>query len=53
VLIDPRHPNHPTVLKQVQTGAQAFGTSVSAIELRSVSDIKAALGVIQQETWAH
>jgi putative ABC transport system substrate-binding protein len=49
ILIDPRHPNHPTVLKQVQLGAQAIGASVSAIELRSVSDIHAALSVIQQE----
>jgi putative tryptophan/tyrosine transport system substrate-binding protein len=49
VLIDPKHPNHPTVLKQVLAGAQAIGASVSAIELRSVSDINAALGLIQQE----
>jgi putative ABC transport system substrate-binding protein len=49
VLIDPKHPNHPTVLKQVQVGAQAIGASVSAIELRSVSDINAALSLIQQE----
>lgn len=49
VLIDPQHPNHPTVLKQVQVGAQAIGASVSAIELRSVSDINAALSLIQQE----
>jgi putative tryptophan/tyrosine transport system substrate-binding protein len=49
VLIDPKHPNHPTVLKQVQAGAQAVGTSVSAIELRSVSNINAALSLIQQE----
>ena len=49
VLIDPKHPNHPTVLKQVQVGAQAIGASVSAIELRSVSDIDAALGLIQQK----
>ena len=49
VLIDPKHPNHPTVLKQVQVGAQAIGASVSAIELRSVSEINAALSLIQQE----
>ncbi len=49
VLIDPKHPNHPTVLKQVQVGAQAIGASVSAIELRAVSDIDAALGLIQQK----
>src|SRR5882757_8967199 len=49
VLIDPKHPNHPTVLKQVQVGAQAIGASVSAIELHSVSDISAALSLIQQE----
>jgi putative ABC transport system substrate-binding protein len=49
VLIDPKHPNHPTVLKQVQVGAQANGASVSAIELRAVSDIDTALGLIQQK----
>jgi putative ABC transport system substrate-binding protein len=49
ILIDPKHPNHPTVLKQVQTGAQAIGASVSVIELRSVSDINAGFSLIQQE----
>jgi ABC-type uncharacterized transport system substrate-binding protein len=49
VLIDPKHPNHPTVLKQVQVGAQAIGASVSAIELRSVSVIDVALRLIQQD----
>jgi ABC-type uncharacterized transport system substrate-binding protein len=49
VLIDPKHPNHPTVLQQVQVGAQAIGVSVSTIELGSVSDIDAALSLIQQE----
>jgi putative ABC transport system substrate-binding protein len=49
VLIDPKHPNHPTVLKQVQVGAQAIGASVSTIELPSVSNIDAALGLVQQE----
>jgi putative ABC transport system substrate-binding protein len=48
VLIDPKHPNHPTVLKQVQVGAQTIGVAVSAIELRSVNDIDAALGSIRQ-----
>ena len=49
VLIDPKHPNHPTVLKQVQSAAQAIGATVSTIELRSVSDIDAALRSIQQD----
>jgi len=48
VLIDPKHPNHPTVLKQVQVTAQAIGASVSTTELRAVSDIDAALLLIQQ-----
>jgi putative ABC transport system substrate-binding protein len=38
VLIDPKHPNHPTVLKQVQLAAQASNVSVFGIELRSVGD---------------
>ena len=50
VLIDPKHPNHPTVLQQVQVGAQAIGASVSAIEMRSVSDIDPALRLIQQDS---
>ena len=49
VLIDPKHPNHPTVLQQIQVGAQAIGASVSAIELRSVSDVDAALHLVQQD----
>jgi putative ABC transport system substrate-binding protein len=49
VLIDPKHPNHATVLKQVQVTAQAIGASVSTIELRSLSDIDAALHLIQQD----
>jgi putative tryptophan/tyrosine transport system substrate-binding protein len=48
VLIDPKHPNHPTVLKQVQSAAQAIGATVSTIELRSVSEIDAALRSVQQ-----
>jgi putative ABC transport system substrate-binding protein len=49
VLIDPKHPNHPTVLQQVQVGAQAIGASVSKIEMPSVNDIDAALSAIQQD----
>jgi putative ABC transport system substrate-binding protein len=49
VLIDPKHPNHPTVLKQIQVTAQTIGASISAIELRSVSDIDAALRSVQQD----
>ena len=49
VLIDPKHPNHPTVLKQIQLGAEALGAAVSAIELRSTHDIDAAIGAIRQE----
>jgi ABC-type uncharacterized transport system substrate-binding protein len=43
VLIDPAHPNHPTVLKQVQTGAKASGIGASAIEVRSVDEIERVL----------
>jgi putative tryptophan/tyrosine transport system substrate-binding protein len=49
VLIDPKHPNHPTVLKQVQLAAQATDVSISAIELRSVRDIEVAFDAIQRE----
>jgi putative tryptophan/tyrosine transport system substrate-binding protein len=49
VLIDPKHPNHPTILKQVQSAARAIGATASTIELRSVSDIDAALRSIQRD----
>jgi putative tryptophan/tyrosine transport system substrate-binding protein len=49
VLIDPKHPNHPTVLEQIRQGAQANSTSVTAIELRSVRDIDSAISAIQQQ----
>jgi putative tryptophan/tyrosine transport system substrate-binding protein len=49
VLIDPKHPNHPTVLKQVQRTAHTIGTTISAVELPSVTDIDTALRLIQQE----
>jgi putative ABC transport system substrate-binding protein len=45
VLIDPKHPNHPTVLKQIQVTAQAIGASVSTIELHSASDISATMRI--------
>jgi putative tryptophan/tyrosine transport system substrate-binding protein len=49
VLIDLKHPNHPTVLEQIRQGAQANSTSITAIELRSVRDIDSAISAIQQE----
>jgi putative ABC transport system substrate-binding protein len=44
VMIDPAHPNHPTVLKQVQIGAKAFGIEVIPIEVRRVEEIEPILG---------
>jgi len=49
VLVDSKHPNHPTVLKQVELAAQGFGVSVATIELRAITDIDAALRLIEQE----
>ena len=49
VLIDPKHPNHPTVLERVRQAAQTTGTSITAIELRSVRDIESAIGTIRQQ----
>jgi len=48
VLIDPQHPNHPTVLERIQHTARTTGTSVTTIELRTVRDIESAIGTIQQ-----
>jgi len=53
VLIDPKHPNHPTVLKQVQLAAQATNTSIFGIELRSVRDIEAPSTLSNKSAWAH
>src|SRR5262245_22006769 len=39
-LIDPVHPNHPTVLNQVQVVAKAIGIEVSSIEVHSVDEIE-------------
>src|SRR5215831_11032309 len=49
VVIDPAHPNHPTVLKQVQVGAKAFGIEVSPIEVRSVDEIEPILDVVTRQ----
>jgi putative ABC transport system substrate-binding protein len=49
VLIDPKHPNHPTLLKQVQLAAQASNVSVFRIELPSVGDIEATFDAIKRE----
>jgi putative ABC transport system substrate-binding protein len=49
VLIDPEHPNHPTVLERVRQAARTTDTSITAIELRSVRDIESAIGTIRQE----
>ena len=49
VLIDPKHPNHPAVLKQVRDAAQAVGASVSTFELRSVNEVDAVLELIRQD----
>jgi len=46
VVIDPAHPNHPTVLKQVQVGAKAFGIEVSPIQVRTVDEIEPILDVV-------
>jgi putative ABC transport system substrate-binding protein len=46
VLINPAHPNHPTVLKQVQAGAKAISVAVSAIEVRAVDEMGAALNAV-------
>jgi len=43
VLVNPAHPNHPTVLKQIQAGAKAFGVDVSRIEVPTIDEMGAAL----------
>src|SRR5262245_11491153 len=49
VMIDPAHPNHPTVLKQVQFGANASGIEVVQIEVRRLDEIEPILGAVTLE----
>ncbi len=49
VLINPVHPNHPTVLKQVQAGAKAIGVVVSPIEVRTIDEMGTALTAVLRE----
>jgi ABC-type uncharacterized transport system substrate-binding protein len=43
-MIDPAHPNHPTVLNQVQVGAKAIGVEVSSIEV--VGEVERAVETV-------
>jgi len=43
VLMDPVHPNHPTILNQVRVAAKAIGIEVSSIEVRGVDEIERVL----------
>ena len=49
VLINPVHPNHPTVLTQVRAGAKAKSVIVSPIEVRTVDEMGAALTAVLRE----
>jgi putative ABC transport system substrate-binding protein len=49
VMVDPSHPNHPTVLRQVQSGAKAFGIEVVQIEVRRLDEIEPILGAVTLE----
>ena len=46
MLINPVHPNHPTVLKQVKAGAKVLGVAVSPVEVRSIDEMGAALTMV-------
>lgn len=49
VMIDPAHPNHPTVLNQVQIVAKAIGIEVSSIEVRGADEIERVLNRVALE----
>ncbi len=49
MLINPVHPNHPTVLKRVQAGAKAIGAAVFPIDVRTVDEIAVALTAVLRE----
>ncbi len=49
VLINPSHPNHPTVLKQVQEGGKAIGATVVPFEASNSAQIEQAFLAIGRD----
>jgi len=49
ILINPAHPNHPTVLKQVQTGAQRINVKVVPYEVRTIGDFDRVLAEVMRD----
>lgn len=49
LMINPAHPNHPTVLKQVQAGGKLIDVKILPFEVSVISEIERALGAIMRE----
>jgi putative tryptophan/tyrosine transport system substrate-binding protein len=48
LLVNPDHPNHPFILKNIQTAAQATAVNVSLVKVNTGSQIEDALGAVKQ-----
>ena len=46
VLVNPGHPNHPDILKNIQAAAKTTGVKVSPVQASTASQIEAALGAM-------
>ena len=49
VLVNPAHPNHPDILKNIQVNAKMTGVNVSPLQASTASQIEAALGAMTRE----
>ena len=49
VLVNPTHPNHPSLLKNIQASAQAIGVKVLPVEANTASQIEAAVSAMKRE----
>ena len=50
VLVNPTHPNHPTVLAQIRQSADTMGVSILPFDLRSVDDIGRTIGAAVRDS---
>jgi ABC-type uncharacterized transport system substrate-binding protein len=49
VLVNPSHPNHPTVLAQIRESARTMGVSILPFDLRSADDIGRTIDVVVRD----
>ena len=49
VLVNPAHPNHPDILKNIQVNAKTTGVNVSPVQTGTTGQIETALGAMTRE----